>query len=160
MNEEEIEQEAQIEITSKNAVEERMKNLSKAKIEAETKASDAAKAQLDAENKLQVAEKERDFHASFSDSISRYPNANEHKDAIKEKVMSGYTVEDATVSVLAKEGKLGAVQAPPPPRQSPAGGSASNQIQSGGGKTIAEMTREEKRAAVLEAMNRGDISNN
>lgn len=159
MDEQEIEQQAQTEITSKNAVEERMKNLSKAKIEAENKATEEAKARAEAESRVQIAEKERDFFASFSDSISKYPNANEHKDAIKEKVMSGYTVEDATVSVLAKEGKLGTVQAPPPPRQSPAGGSASNQIQSGGNRQIADMSREEKRQAILDAVDRGDISN-
>jgi hypothetical protein len=160
MNEEELELQAQAEITNKNTVEDRMKNLSKAKLEAEAKAEAEAKSRAEAEAKVQTAEKERDFYASFSDSISKYPSANEHKDAIKEKVMSGYTVEDATVSVLAKEGKLGSVQAPPPPRQSPAGGSASNQIGSNGSKPLGEMTREEKRQAILDAESRGDISNN
>jgi hypothetical protein len=144
MEDEKIEQEAQAEITSKNAVEERMKNLSKDKIEAETKAKEA-------EEKAALAQKEAGFYKDFSGSISKYPAANEYQDAIKEKVMSGYTVEDATVSVLAKEGKLGTVQAPPPPRQSPAGGSAPTQIQQGGAKTVAEMTRDERRKALDES---------
>lgn len=142
------EQQAQAEITSKNAVEERMKNLSKSKLEAEAKAETEVKARQEAEEKAKLAEKEADFYKDFSGSISKYPSANEYQDAIKEKVMSGYTVEDATVSVLAKEGKLTTPQAP---RQSPAGGSAPTQIQSGGGaKTAAEMTREERRKSIEE----------
>lgn len=155
----ETQQKIEEEIINKNAVEERMRNLSKAKIDAEAKANEEARLRQESDAKVQTAEKERDFYASFSDSISKYPNANEHKDAIKEKVMSGYTVEDATVSVLAREGKLGAIQTPPPPRQSPAGGSASTQIQQGGAKSLAEMSREEKRQAVLDAQARGDLSN-
>lgn len=155
MDNEQLDQvEAQVEqnITSKNAVEERMTNLAKAKAEAE-------KAKAEADARAANAEKERDFFANFSDSIAKYPSANEYKDVIKEKVMSGYTVEDATIAVLAREGKL---TPPPPERQSPAGGSASNQIQSGGisGKTIQELNREEKRQAVLESIARGDISLN
>src|ERR1035437_610055 len=97
----------EVEIT-KNAVEERMQKLANDKTKAE-------KAAVEAEAKMATAEKERDFFKDFSGSISKYPSANEYQDAIKEKVMSGYTVEDATVSVLAKEGKLGTIQAPPPP---------------------------------------------
>ena len=133
-----VEESAEI---NKNAVEKRMQKLANEK-------NDAEKAKAEAEAKSAVTEKERDFYKDFSGSISKYPSANEYQDAIKEKVMSGYTVEDATVSVLAKEGKLGTIQAPPPPRESPAGGSASNQISSGGNKTVSEMSRDEKRQAL------------
>ena len=104
-----------------------------------------------------VITKERDFFASFADSASLYPEAKNFKDKIKEKVMSGYSVEDATVSVLAKEGKL---TGQPRPRETVAGGSAVNQIQGGGQKTLNEMTRDEKRQALVDAEAKGDISVN
>jgi len=113
-----------------------------------------AEAQKALEEKAQI-EKERDFYASFSDSTAKYPNAHEFKDSIKEKVMSGYSVEDATVAVLAKEGKL-TVESTPKEVISPMGGSAQINIPSGE-KSIQEMTREEKRAALMEAEKRGDL---
>lgn len=137
------------EITKKNPVEERMRNLSKAKLDAET-------AKTEAETKAQNAEKEVSFYKDFSGSISKYPAANEFQDAIKEKVMSGYTMEDATVAVLNREGKL-QPQTAPIQRQSPAGGSASNAL-SGGAKSQTEMTRDERRQAIRDAEARGDIS--
>ncbi len=60
---------------------------------------------------------------------------------------SGYDLEDATISVLAKAGKL---QNAPQGRQSPAGGSASTAIQSGDDKPVNEMTTAEKREKLLE----------
>src|SRR3990167_248738 len=57
------------------------------------------------DEKIVGLEKERDFFSSFGDSVAKYPQASAYKDAIKEKVLHGYTVEDATISVLAKEGK-------------------------------------------------------
>lgn len=143
-------------IIKSNAVEERMKNLSKAKIDAEAKALEMDKFRQEAEAKAIAAEKERDFFKGFSIQSSKYPGANDYQDKILEKFHSGYDIEDATISVLAKEGKL----TPQVQRQSPAGGSASNQISQGGSKTLSEMTREEKRQAILEAEAKGDISNN
>lgn len=148
-NETQIEQNAQDNIKSKNAVEERMQKLANDKVEAESKAKTESEGRI-------AAEKEASFYKGFSGSISKYPQANEYQDAIKEKVMSGYDIEDATVAVLAKEGKL---TTPTQERQSPAGGSASNQIQSKGGKSVAEMSREERREALKEAEARGDLSN-
>lgn len=147
-NLDEMEQTAQETITRKNAVEERMKNLTADKVAAEKKAQDETQAR-------QTVEKERDFYSGFADSITKYPNAGEFKDSIKEKVLAGYSVEDATVSVLAREGKL---NASPIQRDNPAGGSASNQIQGTSNKTVAEMNREERRAAIMDSQNRGDIS--
>lgn len=156
MNDEELK--ASEEIINKNAVEERMKNLSKARLDAEAKSTEEARLRQESDARATAAEKERDFFKGFSTQTSKYPGAAEYQDKILEKVNLGYDMEDATVSVLAKEGKLGTVQAPIQ-RQSPAGGSASNQIQTGGSKSIAEMSREEKRQAVLEAQTRGDLSN-
>lgn len=135
-------------IKSKSAVEERMSNLATGKAEAEKRAQEA-------EAKVQSSQKEVEFYSSFSDSLGQYPQASAYKDTIREKVMAGYTVEDATISVLAKEGKLTQSD---PVRQSPAGGSASNQIQQGGAKSIGDMTRDEKRQAILDAEKKGDIS--
>lgn len=89
--------------------------------------------------------KERDFFKDFSQSTSKYPGASEYQDAIKEKVMAGYSVEDATVAVMAKEGKLQNFSTPES-KDSPAGGSATNALKTEGEKTIAEMTQAEKRA--------------
>ena len=103
-----------------------------------------------------AALKERDFYASFADSMAQYPQAKDFKDKIKEKVMVGYTIEDATVSVLSKEGRL--TGAAPESRPSPAGGSATTTPPQSGKKPIGEMTREEKRQALIEAEGKGDIS--
>ena len=65
--------------------------------------------------------------------------------------MSGYTVEDATVAVLAKEGKLTGMPTPQPPVENPAGGSAITNL-GGGEKSLNEMSRDEKRAALVDAL--------
>lgn len=148
------------EINNKNVVEERIRNLNSSKKLAEEKADTEAKARADAELRATSAEKERDFFASFSDSVSKFPGASEYKDKIKEKVMSGYSVDDATVSILHAEGKLGgqASSAPTVKNESPAGGSASNQITGTTNKSVGEMSQEERRSALIEAEKRGDIS--
>ncbi len=96
----------------------------------------------------QSAEKERDFYASFADSSSQYPQAKDFKEEIKSKVLSGYSVEDATVSVLAKNGKLTTSSVS---EDTAAGGSASTRLPNNGGdKQVSEMTPEERKAAVHE----------
>lgn len=62
-----------------------------------------------AEEDKQKALEERDtavFENSFNQIASTYPKATEHKDAIQAKVKAGYSVDDATIAVLQKEGKL------------------------------------------------------
>lgn len=133
----------------RNKVEERITSLSN-KVKTTSEERDALaleKASL---------EKERDFYSSFTDSTAKYPGAVEYKDAIKEKVMAGYSVEDATVSVLNKEGKF-QPQAPAVEKELVAGGSSLNRIPDGGSKSIGEMTRDEKRQALMEADKRGEI---
>lgn len=103
----------------------------------------------------ETAERERDFFASFADTIAQYPVAKDHKDAIKSKVMAGYTVEDATVSVLAKEGKLNNTPKEVE-RETPAGGSSVN-LPTKGSKGISEMTQAERRQALVDAEGRGDL---
>ena len=140
-------------VEEKNQLEERMKNLVGGKKEAEAKAESEAKARLEAEAKLAQNEKEINFLNSFSDSIAKYPSAPEYKDKIKEKVMAGYSVEDATISILHAEGKLSPVRH----ESNVAGGSAATNITTGGNKTVQEMTSAERWETLKEAERRGDI---
>ena len=146
------------EIEKENKVETRIKDLSsKVKLTAEER--DAIKAKLVEEgNKNSNLQKEVEFLNSFGDQLSKHPEASSYKDKIKEKVLKGYSVEDATISTLASEGKLTASQ-PTVQIDNVAGGSASvNQPVTGGQKTVAQMNRDEKRQALLDAEGRGEIS--
>ena len=144
------------EIETTNKVETRIKDLSsKVKLTAEER--DAAKAKV-TEALAQSAnlQKEVEFLNSFGDQLSKHPEASPFRDKIKEKVLKGYSIEDATISTLASEGKL-------IPKEvqidNVAGGSAAvNQPATGGQKTIPQMSRDEKRNALVEAEQRGDIS--
>ena len=73
-----------------------------------------AREKEEAEARLQ-AEKERDFFRDFSQVSSKYPKATEYQAQILEKVDSGYTTEDATLAILAKEGKLQTTMEPVKP---------------------------------------------
>lgn len=145
-------------IERRNKVEERITDLSsKVKLTAAER-DEKDKLLKEKEAQLVAAQKEVEFFSSFTDTTSKYPNALEYKDAIKEKVLAGYTVEDAAVAVLAKEGKLGVTTAPIAQPESPVGGSSATVTTASGEKTIREMTREELRAALVEAETRGDLS--
>lgn len=145
----------ELELEDNDAVEKRIKDLSK-KVKLTAEERDEKQHLLETKDaELATIGKERDFYASFSDSVSKYPNASEYKDAIKDKVMAGYTVEDATVAVLAKEGKFAGTPTPPPPKENPAGGSSDINI-GASEKTIDKMSQEERRAAIAEAL--GDRS--
>lgn len=112
----------------------------------------ATAAERDAERLAkQALEKEVGFYKGFGAVASKYPEATSFQDKIREKVNAGYELEDATISILHKEGKMGTQAAPAPEIESPAGGSATNQLPQGP-KTIAEMTLAEKRAALKEAL--------
>ena len=141
-------------INNKDRSEDRFKKLTEKVGEAEKKAQDALKEKAEIETAKATVEKERDFFSSFADATGNYPEAKNYKDAIKEKVMSGYTVEDATVSILAKEGKLNNYT-PPARTESPAGGSATNQLKSDSYKTLGEMTKAEKRAELQKMEDEG-----
>ncbi len=98
----------------------------------------------------EAAEKELNFYKDFSKISSKpeFQAAPEFQEKIKEKVLAGNNLEDATFAVLGKAGKLG--NAAPVQRESPAGGSATTTMNQGGEKTIAEMTRAEKREALMQ----------
>ena len=144
------------EIEKENKVEKRIKDLSeKVKLTAEER--DAEKLKLEEETaKAGNLQKEVEFLNSFGDQLSKYPDASPFKDKIKEKVLKGYSVEDATVSILASEGKLTSKEVKV---ENVAGGSATvNQPVSGGEKPISEMTQAERRAELMEMEKRGEIS--
>src|SRR3990167_629144 len=136
-------------------VEKRIKQLSN-KVKLTSKERDElAKGKQKLETERDTAKKEVEFYSAFSDTTDKYPNAKEFKDKIKEKVLSGYSVEDAAVAVLAKEGKQ---TMPQPTPDNPAGGSATNLPSTGGQKSLKDMSLEEKRAEVIRAVEKGDIS--
>src|SRR3990167_2382550 len=88
-----------------NKVEKRIKSLSE-----KVKLTSEERDELKGLNEGLTAEKhtlskERDFYKGFNQVSAKYPGANEYQDKILEKVNQGYDVEDATISILAKECK-------------------------------------------------------
>ena len=154
-SQEDIDLDTNDDVQSENKVEKRIKQLSNKVKLTSNERDEYAKLNKNLETERDTAKKEVEFYSSLSETTDKYPAAKEYKDKIKEKVLAGYTVEDATVSILAKEGKLGASQ---PVVDNPAGGSATNLPISGEPKPLNDMSREEKRGEVLKAMDRGDIS--
>ena len=145
-----------IEIEKENKVEKRIKDLSE-KVRLTAEERDANKRKLEEQMAKEAnLNKEVEFLNSFGDQLSKHPEASQFRDKIKEKVLKGYSIEDATVSTLSSEGKLS------PQREvveNVAGGSASvNQPISGGQKKVSDMSRDELRSALIEAERRGEIS--
>src|SRR3990167_7587633 len=143
-------------LEKENKVEKRIKDLSE-KVRLAAEERDATKRKLEealADNAN--LNKDVEFQNSFGNQLSKYPDASQFKDKIKEKVLKGYSIEDATVSTLNSEGKLTQREVVP---DNVVGGSASvNQPISGGQKKVSDMTRDELRSALLEAEKRGDLS--
>lgn len=141
-------------INEPSEAEKRIKQLSD-KVKTSSEERDAERvARETAEAKAQEAERKAAFLEGFSDIIAENPAAKEFRADIEAKVMSGMTLEDAKFVVLGKAGKLGETPAEP---VSPAGGSAATALPSQGEKSVQEMTQDERRAALLEAEQRGDI---
>ncbi len=131
-----------------NPVEERITDLS-SKVKTASEERDAARAEAEA------AKKTAAFANEFVDIAAEFPAAREHKADIEAKVMAGYSPKDAAFAVLGAAGKLGT---PKVERQPVVGGSAPTTISlQGGNKNIEEMTRDEKRSALLEAQRKGDL---
>ena len=145
-------------IEKENKVEKRIKDLSeKVRLTAEERdAKDRFIKERD--DKIVTLEKETAFLNSFGDAIGKFPEASQYRDKIKEKVMKGYSVDDATISVLATEGKYNPVKKESSP-ENPAGGSAVTQHLTGD-KSLSQLTQEEKRQKLIEAEQRGDLSVN
>lgn len=127
--------------------EERIRQLSE-KVELTSKERDEqARLLKEMSDKNATLEKENAFNSGFADVLGTHPQAKDHKDEIKAKVMAGYSPEDAAYAVLGKAGKIGGGTQP---IASPAGGSAATSIQKDAEKSLSEMTRDEKRAALIE----------
>lgn len=138
----------QPEIVQNNRSEQRIKDLS----DKYAKEAEGRKAEAEARAK---AEKEVEFYKGFTPLTAKYQAAGELQDKIKEKVMAGYDVEDATVSVLMREGKLQNESR----RESPIGGSAPNTLRNAD-KEYSEMNSLEKREALARLeQESGGISN-
>jgi hypothetical protein len=144
------------EINNKNAVEDRIRNLHSAKKEAEDKLQAESKARQELEARLAGVEKETTFLNSFSDTITKFPQAGEYRDKIKEKVLGGYSMEDATIAILHAEGKLNS--APKVERmENVTGGSAPNQITNNAPVSPGQMTQAQRFEALREAEKRGEL---
>jgi len=145
-------------MTEESKVEKRIRDLSE-KVKLTSEERDTLRKELEEQQKkVADLEKEGGFLSSFGEQVTKYPDAVTFRDKIKERVMRGYSVEDATVAVLNAEGKLSAPKQAAP--AAPVGGSAINVQPSVGDKKVGEMTREEKRAALIEAEKRGDLGTN
>lgn len=140
-----------------NRSEQRIKNLSsKVKEQAQETATER-EAREKAETRADAAEKKAEFLESFAGVAAKFPNASEYREAIQEKVLSGYSVEDATVAVLNTEGKL-LPQDQTTEAESALGGSASMPPLGGEQKSTNDMTLDEKRAKLMEADQRGELA--
>ena len=116
-----------------------------------------AKAKEEEAKARATAEKERDFFKNFNQVSAKYQGASEYQDKILEKVNAGYDVEDATISILAKEGKYN----PAPPKvesERVAGGSATTTIRGSDDKTPENMSQDERRATLLDYEAKGEFS--
>jgi len=139
-----------------NKVEKRIKSLSE-----KVKLTSEERDELKGLNDSLTAEKhslskERDFYKGFNQVSAKYPGANEYQDKILEKVNAGYEVEDATISILAKEGKFSPV-VPVVEKETAAGGSAAIAMKGGSGKTPEEMTQDEREAALRDYEAKGEL---
>jgi predicted NBD/HSP70 family sugar kinase len=141
-----------------NKTEERIKNLS-SKVRDAAKERDEAKAAAEASDAARLAaEKKAEFLESFSDVATKYPGASEFKTQIEERTQKGYSIEDAAVAALAEAGRFAPQQhqTVAPATAGTMGGSAPVSI-TGDSRPYSDMSREEKRAALLEADARGEL---
>lgn len=138
------------ELNQPSESETRINQLSK-KVSLAVEERDAEKtARETAEAKTADAERRASFAEGFTDVVANNPAAKEFKADIQAKVMSGYSVEDATYAVLGKAGKLGQ---PKVEETQTAGGSSATQLpNNGGNKTVSEMTQDERRAALSDVL--------
>ena len=159
-------------IDKTNKVEDRIKDLSH-KVKTTSEERDKAQKSVEELTKERDdAKKETEFYTNFSAVSDKYPDATEFKDDIKEKVNAGYSMEDAAVAILVREGKYkaptleGTVEVKDDEKtvegsdETPAGGSAVNPSPTGE-KTIeaiiSDGTQEEKRAALIEEEKKGNL---
>ncbi len=113
-----------------------------------------AKAKAEAEAKAEQAQKDANFYKGFNTVSSKYEGSNEYQDKIREKVALGLDVEEATMLIMAKEGKYKPPVAPLV-KTSAAGGSASIGITDSVEKPYKEMAKADLRSALQELESKG-----
>lgn len=157
-DEEEINLDVEPEVEEKKPrMDQRVEKALSEKAKAEELAAKAEKAREKALAEAETAKKDLEFFKNFNTVSSKYQGASDYQDQIKEKTALGLDVEEATMLVLAKEGKYTPPPAPKVPTPSPAGGSSPTNLKSGD-KPISEMSQDERRAQLIEAQKRGDIN--
>lgn len=142
-----------------NKTENRIKSLA-AKVAEEARGKEEAQAKTaEAEARALAAEKSLEFVNAFSEVTSKYQGATEFRTEIEEKVSKGYSIEDATVSVLNANGKLipqveGMTVAP---ITQAGGGSAPTVLPNSNERTAHEMSQDERREELLKPERAADI---
>lgn len=141
---------------SKLQVKNRFQQLANDKREIAQQKEAEAKARAEAEARAKEAEMKAEFYKNFNSVSSKYPEAANFQDQILERVSKGIDMEEATLGILAKEGKFGAPAPAPMPTPSPEGGSALNTIPDGP-KDLADMSQNEMFDALREAEKNGEL---
>ncbi len=150
-------------IDKRNKVEERITSLSSKVKKTSEDNEELTKANDELTKLNETITKENKFLSSFTDQTAEYLHANEYKDAIKEKVLAGYDVDDATIVVLTKEDKLDKV-APSETEEtteektdSPAGGSATAAPTGDVEKPLEEVEQADKLAELKKRAEKGNL---
>lgn len=150
-----MEEELVLEEEEINRTNSRIKSLSD-KVKSTSEERDALKTKADeAEAKAAAALKDAEFYKGFNPMTSKYPGSSEYQDKIREKAALGLDVEEATMLVMAKEGKYTPSQ-PVVERSSATGGSAVTNLKDGDSKSPDKMTQDERKAALMEAEAKGE----
>lgn len=139
-----------------NKTEERIKNLSSKVRDAAKERDEERAAKEAADARADAAEKRAEFLESFSEVATKYPGASEFKAQIEERTQKGYSLEDAAVAALAEAGRFTPQQNVAPITAGTMGGSAPVSI-TGEGRPYSEMSRDEKRAILMEADRTGEL---
>lgn len=143
-NENELGDETLEETPKEHPIDKRINKALSEKTKAEQAAAKAEEEKAKAFQEAEAAKKDAEFYKNFNNISTKFPGAGDYQDAIREKVNSGLSLDDAALLVMTKEGKYTPPQAPPPPKESPAGGSAPINVNKGN-KSISEMSQEERR---------------
>lgn len=140
-----------------NRKDKKIKSLSDKFEISEKEKADIIKAKEEAEAKATASTKDAEFYKGFNTISSKYEGASEYQDQIREKVLAGYDLEDATVAVLNKEGKFTPVPQVEQRQPIAAGGSASTSMNLGAEKAPNQYTRAELKSALMEAESKGEF---
>lgn len=135
----------------------RIQNLSEKYENSEKEKADIAKSKEEADARVKTLETEANFYKNFNQVSTKYQGASEYQDQILEKTKLGLDVEEATMLVLAKEGKFSQPQQDKVvEREIAGGGSAATRMSANAEKSPKEMSQDERRSALLDIETRGE----